>query len=394
MFYKSNYHSAMAGAPTINGVVGAGIGWLDTMLLTGFNVKSITTLERTDTTATATTSTAHGFIVDDIVGIYGVVESGWNGLVKILSVPDTTHFTFTVADTLSATTTGTITCKYPPLGSYLDSGNLTTYWTKTLAGTNKAIYRSLDPSGTQWYLRVDDTLAKYMVVTMLEGYSTIDTGLVNTGYTNWGKSYTADSTARPWQFVGDSKRFYPAVLWTTNATQVNSNAYDWYFFGDILTAKPGDSYHCGIIGTTTYPILSSSSEQGSATYSGFGRCNSSTTEAYLIRKYDQLGTQVGMGRWGMTNTAFMGYSGGYTHPNPSNAGTFIDQQLVVVETSSIRGKMPGMYAPISNIQHNLANRDKSIIVNGRQYMYFRLYAGNNNPGGFFLDVTPDVPWSL
>lgn len=384
----------MTGAPIVNGVIGAGIAWLDTMLLTGFNIKSVTNLIRSGTTCTLTTSTSHGFLIGDIIGVYGA-DSSWNDLYQVTTVPDSTNLTFETTGTPTTPASGTITIKYPPIGSYLVSGNLQTYWTKVISGTNKAIYRSLDPASTKWYLRVDDTLTRYMTVSIIEGYSTIDIGLINQLNTQWVKSFTQDAISRPWQFVGDSKRFYPSVLWTNYATQVNSNAYEWYFFGDILSAKPGDAYHCGIIGTGTYPVLTSASSQGSTTYTSFSNISAASfVESYILRKYDQYGVQVTMSRWGMTNTLQMGSTGGFTHPNPSNAGTFIDQQLFVIDTSSIRGKMPGVYPPISNIQHNLTNRDTSVIKDGHQYMYFRLYNETSNPGGFFMDVTPNVPWSL
>jgi hypothetical protein len=397
-FYKQNYHSGMASSPVVNGVAGSGIGWLDSMLISGFNIKAVTSLTRTDTTATATTSTAHGFVIGDIVGFYGVVEAGWNDLYQILTVPDSTHFTFTVPDTLSATTTGTITVKYPPVGAYVSSGNIDTYWTKVLSGTNQAIYRSLDPQCTQWFLRVDDTNAKYMTVSTLEGYSTFTTGLLNQKDVYWHKSFTADATARPWSFIGDSKRFYPGVTWTNNVAIVAYNTYEWYFFGDMLTVKPGDSYHCVIIGNTN--TAPANTEQGTIGYNSFGSCYlANYVGAWMLRGYSQLGPQVNFGKLGLAsqNTYPMGSVTAYTHPNPSNSGTFIGQQLFVVEgisPYSIRGKMPGLYPPISNTAHNFANRDTSVVVDGRQYMYFRLSSGSSYLGGFFMDVTPNVPWSL
>jgi hypothetical protein len=392
-FYKSNYHSGMIDSPTINGTVGSGIGFLDCVLLTGFNVKSVSNLSRTGTTCNMTTSTPHGFLIGDIIGVYGA-DSTWNNLYQVDTVPDSTHLTFETTGTPSSPASGTITVKYPPLGSTLSSGNLITTWSKVFTGTNQAIYRSLDITGTQWFLRVDDSNTKWMVVSILEGYTTFTTGLLNQQNVYWGKSSTADSTARPWQIVGDSKRFYHGIRWSNDSGIITKNSHDWSFFGDILTDKPGDAYHCGIIGNystdlfTSYPQL-----QGQYNYTSFCTSNSSTVGSYLLRKYDQLGPQVSFGRFGIIRyDSCMGYSIGIAHPNLSNSGTYLDQQLYVYETTSIRGRMPGMYSPINNIGHNFLDRDSSVIIDGHQFMYFRLYSQGN--GGFFLDATPDIAWSL
>lgn len=394
MYYKSNYHSGLVDAPVISGTAGSGINFFDKVLINGFNVVSVSNLVRTSTTATATTSTPHGFLIGDIVGFYGINEAGWNGLYKILTVPDTTHFTFTVVNTLTTPATGTITVKYPPLGSTLSSGNLITPWTKVFTGTNQAIYRSLDITGTQWFLRVDDSNTRYMVVSIIEGFTTFTTGLLNQQNVYWGKSYTAAATARPWQIIGDSKRFYLGIKWSNDSGIISKNSYDWSFFGDVLSDKPGDAYHCAIIGNyisdliVSYPHL-----QGAYNYTSFCITDGSTTGAYILRKYDQTGFQVPFSRLGTIRYALcMGYSSGFTHPNLANAGTYLDQQLYVSESSSVRGRMPGMYSSLNNTGHNFVDRDTSIIISGNQFMYFRLYSQGN--GGFFLDVTPDVAWSL
>jgi hypothetical protein len=46
-------------------------------------------------TATIQTSTAHGFVAQQVVSITGVAVSGYNGTFTIATVPDSTHFTYT-----------------------------------------------------------------------------------------------------------------------------------------------------------------------------------------------------------------------------------------------------------------------------------------------------------
>lgn len=70
--------------------------------------KSITSLTRSGTTATADTSTAHGFTTGDSITIIGATPSGYNGTFTI-TVTDSDTFTYTVSNTLSTPATGTIT---------------------------------------------------------------------------------------------------------------------------------------------------------------------------------------------------------------------------------------------------------------------------------------------
>ena len=70
--------------------------------------KTIQSLTRSGTTATATTSSAHGYATGDEVTVAGATPSGYNGTVTI-TVTGSTAFTYTVASGLTTPATGTIT---------------------------------------------------------------------------------------------------------------------------------------------------------------------------------------------------------------------------------------------------------------------------------------------
>lgn len=72
----------------------------------------VSSLTRSSTTATATTAVAHGYLAGDWVTIAGSTISGWNARIKILTVPSTTTFTFTVSGSLTTPATGPITVTY------------------------------------------------------------------------------------------------------------------------------------------------------------------------------------------------------------------------------------------------------------------------------------------
>ena len=70
---------------------------------------SVSGLVSSGTTATATTSTAHGYAVNDTVVIAGAGESDYNGTFEVVTVPSTTTFTYTMGADPVDTATGTIT---------------------------------------------------------------------------------------------------------------------------------------------------------------------------------------------------------------------------------------------------------------------------------------------
>ncbi len=73
---------------------------------------SVSSLTRSSTTATVTTTVPHGYLASDYVTIAGSLITGYNQKWKIVSVPSSTTFTFTCANTLTTPATGTITVTY------------------------------------------------------------------------------------------------------------------------------------------------------------------------------------------------------------------------------------------------------------------------------------------
>jgi hypothetical protein len=73
----------------------------------GYQTYSVT-LTSASTTATATTSAAHGLSVRDSITIAGATPSAYNGTYTVATVADSTHFTYTFAGGTSPAT-GTIT---------------------------------------------------------------------------------------------------------------------------------------------------------------------------------------------------------------------------------------------------------------------------------------------
>lgn len=70
---------------------------------------TISSLTQTGGTATATTSSAHGYKIGDYVVVAGANQTEYNGESEVLSVPSTTTFTFSVSSGATSPATGTIT---------------------------------------------------------------------------------------------------------------------------------------------------------------------------------------------------------------------------------------------------------------------------------------------
>ncbi|MEG2267534.1 MAG: hypothetical protein RSC68_24800 [Acinetobacter sp.] len=152
---------------------------LDACLVNGIQLGAISSLSATGSIITVTFGTAHNLMQYQVIKIAGANQSEFNGEHRILTVPNSTTVTFSLAVAPSVTTaTGTINCSLPPLG-----------WEKPFSSVNvngggKAAYRSknlLLPSRP--FLRVVDeldpvytaTYAKYAKVGIVEDMIDIDT---------------------------------------------------------------------------------------------------------------------------------------------------------------------------------------------------------------------------
>ncbi len=122
------YSSAMEGAPLLSsGVAGAAhttnpgslIALLKAVLVTGFGIKSVSSLVYSSAaqTITATVSAGHKYLVDQVIELSGANESGFNGEFRVLSVTSTTVVMGLDNGTPSAVNaTGSLSLNIPSLG--------------------------------------------------------------------------------------------------------------------------------------------------------------------------------------------------------------------------------------------------------------------------------------
>ena len=358
------FHSAQTGAPVNAGTAGYGIALLDACLVTGFSAKSVSTITVAANVATLTSATAHGFAVDETVLIAGANEAVFNGTFRVLSAPSSTTLTFALTTALTEAT-GTITVKMAPLG-----------WEKVYTGTNKAVYRSQDVTGTRLYLRADDANAQYLTVTMYETMSGIDTG---TGGTTlyWKKSSTSDTTARPWQLVGNSTAFYWFSDWHASYP-LKPNGY---LFGDFPSIKAGDAYRCMLIGhdvsgpTYTYSNCNFNVARGTTLNAG----------QRIARSYSQLGAGIAFYKECASNNSTMGYGSATLYPNSADNGLHLVPVAVFESgTNAYRGRMPGLFVPLENTQGAFPALDRTVTIDGKRYLALRVVYDTSATGNCWL----------
>ena len=233
-------------------------------------------------------------------------------------------------------------------------------WTKAFYGTNLAAYRQ--GAGSMCYLRVDDGTGSFKV--KMRGYESmtdVNTGtggfptttqLANGVYAAIGTSTTADN--KPWIVVADNKRFY---LWVgaslTTAVDISTST-TWqalFFFGDIISFRPGDTYCCQIMG-------SDSASTATERFGLGGALTSLNAGAFIARNAAQAEGAVNNGKcWdyhGSGSSTTMGSTTCVAYPDPITGGINLSRIHVSngATVKGIRGRLPGVFAPLNALPGN------------------------------------------
>lgn len=324
------FDSDMSGAPSLSGTAGALIGVLDACLVDGFGSVTVDSLGVASDVATATVSAGHQFAMlgntGPVIRISGANPTALNDDWRI-TVTSTTQFTFATSGIGDQTASGTISAKRAPAE-----------FSKTFTDTNKAVYRSDDITGTQLYLRIDDTGTTSARVRGYETMSGMDTGLVGPFPTDAQfsggfyvyKSNAATSDTRDWRLYADSRLFFLFI---------DSNGAGSFLggmmFGDGNSYVASDAYGAQISGS-------------------LGPVNSwafyvleSASHTYLCRDYSQLGSSISCAHYshGKSNTMGASYQ---TYPAPTDNAAHFWPIEYWDSTSNARGLLPGTWNPVVN----------------------------------------------
>ncbi len=414
------FNSGMTGAPQIANNWGDLVTMLDACLVNGFALKAIDTLTFANGVATATITSGHAYLKEQVVLIAGAEQPEYNGSFRVLTTTTTT-FTYTMTGTpvSPATTTTNLSAKVAPLG-----------WEKPFAGTNKAAYRSKNPQSPQNILLIDDNLktpgytttwAKWANVGIVEDLSDIDTLVgaqapydpnkptqnwkqVEANQWGWHKWYHArtngydnsgDSGAgnRNWVLIGDDRLFY---LFCSNAAGYGWNGRNCYCFGDINSFKPGDNYATVLCADDIYWSNSSSGYQSyPGQYNGYGLVTSlEFTGKVLLRNHTQLGNPVRFGLTSLnTNNGQQVCGRGPTpFPNGADYSLWLLPTYVRQEDGHMRGLMPGMlWMPQDRPYSDQTIVDNVVGQAGKRFLLVRTqYSSETEGAQIAFDITG--PW--
>lgn len=383
-----HFYSAMPGAPVLNGQAGSIVALLDACLVTGWGLKSATSLTVAGGVATLAFSGTHAAVVDAVILVEGVTGAltALNGEQKITTVGSgAISFATAAAD---GTAAGTITFKMAPAG-----------WAKVFSGTNKAVYQSLDAQSTKMFLRIDDAGTTSCRLRGYESMSDVDTGVgafpldgqINGG--GWmAKSVSANANAVKWTIVANARSFIVNVT-AYSAISAQYSSGRTCFFGDFKPFRPGGDAYAFVVGC------------GTSNYDAdtVGMCDGSDGSGnYAPRPYSGLGSSVSVPpRSELQSTGYSGADGtDGAFPSPID-GSLILTRRIMREGVFKRGVLPGLYtSPQSSVGTSIAPLaliGGSGALAGRRLIAMGCGGGSNSYpssalGISFVDIVG--PWDM
>ena len=249
-------------------------------------------------------------------------------------------------------------------------------WTKPYSGANLAAYKQ--PVGSNgMYLYVDDTAAQNARVSAYEVMTSISAGTGNfptTGQIAGGgyiyKSFTANSTARPWYFASDGKMFHLFIAQSGTTPAAFGNGVALYSFGDFVSYKSGDVFN-------TYTAVDTAATSGAAGNASSSAFNGATSGHYVARPHTQVGTSLNVSRFSdysgqAGGTGYFG-NGAVPYPNPIDGGINVARIFVGDPTVGRRGRIPGLWAwqHPSNLLNSGDTFNGAGDLAGRSFIFFQ-----------------------
>lgn len=374
------FHSAEAGAPTLNNAAGSLLEVLRACKINGFGAVSVTSIVVTDEVATVTAA-SHGFSAafGKLVLIEDAPVAELNGRKRIGNV-STNSFTYPAPGVANGTYTGTISAKRAPLG-----------WSEPHSGTNVAMFARTAPEATAMLLRVNDSHADGSTATdarviMVESATGVDTysgaaptsGQVSGGL-YWHKGPN-NATAKNWCVVGDDRFVWVFVQYGTNVS-----LFSGFCFGDMVPYYAADAYGALVAGAVN-------AGSGSSTNTRIGIIDnygllSTSNQVVAARAQSGSGSAQPQSMAGPRSGGIIGGAGLQT------AGT-----TVVVSPSPlhindgaapgiVRGEAPGARLPLFNTP--FAHLVPSTVVTGlgdRVFLPIN-FASQGGNGQFLVELT-------
>ncbi|WP_043007348.1 hypothetical protein [Comamonas testosteroni] len=386
-------HSSMRGAPVISGTAGTLISALRAFLITGFAAVNAVSASALDGIATIVLPSGQSFDEYSVVLLSGALA----GEARVLT---SSSDRITVATTApNGPITGSLSVRYAPVGG----------WEELFAGAkaNVAVFRSIDPTGSRMFLRVDDSGSTFARVVGYESMTDIDTGTgpfpsaaqgAGGGY--WHRAQSAGAVAVRWKLVGDSKFFAHAICPYTGAGVGDYSVAPCRGFGDPIAMSPsGDVWACAL-------SVSSTAAVNVFNVGAFDASSLSTAAngaVYSPRAFSGLGSSTMFDARPLTGQSTANFSG--ADPTLGACPSAIDGQVktsiaYIKEANNAaappRSVVPGVhFVPQTGLISVLADGD--ILVGAGNIAGRRLLAVGVGNGGtsvalgrYLLDITG--PW--
>lgn len=193
---------------------------------------------------------------------------------------------------------------------------------------------------TGWEVLVDLSSSVSNSVGSGSGQFPTTTQLLTTGHTVIRKSASSDSSSlRQWIVAADSSSFYSFI-----ATGDTAGMYYGFGFGDIYSFKTGsnDNYRCIIMGRNTENSATAATD-GFDLFSAFA---TATVGNFMARTFTGIGTSSVAGKHGDgVKGSTTSYLGNIPFPNATDNTLYLSP-VWVVENSTIRGQLRGLYQPL------------------------------------------------
>lgn len=326
-------HSALPGAPVLSGTVGSLIAVLDACLVNGWGLLTASAVNVAGGVATATFTASHVYEVDSVILVAGAGTPTLNGEQRVTAISSLT-VSWLAPGVADGPVSGTVTVKLAPAG-----------WSKAFAGTNKAAYRSLSPSATGAYIRIDHASAKVARMRAYSAMTDIDTGSDPTptdaqvaGGCYAPVSNVADASARRWMIVASDRCMH--ILIAHSAAYPDD--YGLQVAGDFPSLKAGDAYRVLVVGE-----IGDNSSGGSPGINNSIHAYGGSVGAYVMRPYAQVGGAISayLYKPGFVQAVSSGHNNHPIGPNPINNGLDICPTLFLEQgaNGSRRGEVPGVY---------------------------------------------------
>ena len=341
-------HSELPGAPVLSGTAGSLIAVLDACLANGWGLLTASAVNVASGVATATFTASHSYEVDSVILVAGAGTAALNGEQRVTGT-GSLAVSWPAPGVADGPVSGTVTVKLAPAG-----------WSKAFAGTNKAAYRSLSPSATGAYIRIDHALAKVARMRAYSVMTDIDTGSDPTptdaqvsGGCYVPVSNTVDSSARRWMIVASDRCVHILIAHSAAYPQ----DYGLQVAGDFPSLKAGDAYRVLVVGE----IVDNSSGGSPGLYNSV-HAHGGGVGAYAMRAYAQVGGAIPLYLYkpGFVQAVSSGHPTHPIGPNPINNGLDICPTLFLeqIASGSRRGEVPGVYGIPHYLGSGFDNKDR------------------------------------